>query len=151
MTAFALPFVSGVVRLRGRDTGGAFSMLEMEMAPHGGPHAHVHPREDEYFYVLSGDYEVVVDGVRRPAGPGDLVVVPQGTVHRITAGPAGGRHLTMFRPAGPEAFFEQAGALHRDGRLDEPAYRELLARYGITAPDGGGSPGGGQDDAAEVR
>jgi mannose-6-phosphate isomerase-like protein (cupin superfamily) len=43
--------------------------------------AHVHPAQEERFEVLSGEYELVVDGDAQLLGPGDSAVVPAGTPH----------------------------------------------------------------------
>ena len=52
----------GPGRGTGRDTGGAFSVVECVDAPDSGPPTHVHAREDETFYVLEGEYEFVCGG-----------------------------------------------------------------------------------------
>ena len=46
-------------KLRGEDTGGAFSLLEVDMFGDGPPQ-HIHKTEDETFYVLEGEINVLV-------------------------------------------------------------------------------------------
>ena len=56
--------------------------------------AHVHPHETERFEVLAGRLGVEVDGERRYAGRGEVVVVEPGTPHRFwNAGDAEVRFL----------------------------------------------------------
>jgi mannose-6-phosphate isomerase-like protein (cupin superfamily) len=42
---------------------------------------HVHPSQEESFEVVSGEYELIVDGDARVLGAGDSAVVPAGTPH----------------------------------------------------------------------
>lgn len=42
---------------------------------------HVHHEQDEFLYVLSGRYDVWLDGEDLTAGPGDLVRLPKGVPH----------------------------------------------------------------------
>jgi mannose-6-phosphate isomerase-like protein (cupin superfamily) len=41
----------------------------------------VHVSQDEWFYVLQGDYVVEVGGNRFDLGPGDSVLAPRGIPH----------------------------------------------------------------------
>jgi mannose-6-phosphate isomerase-like protein (cupin superfamily) len=43
--------------------------------------AHVHPSQEERFEVVSGEYELLVEGEARLLRPGDSAVVPAGTLH----------------------------------------------------------------------
>ncbi|MBK0329228.1 alpha/beta fold hydrolase [Rhodobacteraceae bacterium F11138] len=44
---------------------------------------HIHPDQDEFVYVLSGEYTIRLDGEERKARTGDLVVMPRGVPHGI--------------------------------------------------------------------
>lgn len=44
---------------------------------------HVHPDQDEFIYVLSGRFELFLDGKDAGAGAGDLIRLPQGVPHGI--------------------------------------------------------------------
>ncbi|MBJ2152203.1 alpha/beta fold hydrolase [Paracoccus sp. IB05] len=44
---------------------------------------HVHPDQDEFVYVLSGEYTIRLRDTEQKAGPGDLVVMPRGIPHGI--------------------------------------------------------------------
>jgi uncharacterized cupin superfamily protein len=44
---------------------------------------HVHPAQDEFIHVLTGRYDLWLDGKEFRAGPGDLVRLPQGQAHGI--------------------------------------------------------------------
>lgn len=131
---FSLPFLDGSIRLGPDDTGNGFALLEMNMQPRSGPDAHIHLNEDEYFYVLDGSYEFRCGGEVFTCVPGDVVKVPRGELHQLTAGPDGGRHLTMFAPAGPEGWFVEAHNLAAADALTPEAAGLLFDKYGMLRP-----------------
>ncbi|HEY0450496.1 cupin domain-containing protein [Actinophytocola sp.] len=135
-THFSLPFLDGSIRLGPEDTGKGFALLEMAMKPLSGPDAHIHVNEDEYFYVLDGSYEFRCGDEAFVCVAGDIVKVPRGELHQLTAGPDGGRHLTMFHPAGPEGWFVEAHNLAASGALTPEAAGLLFDKYGMLRPDG---------------
>jgi quercetin dioxygenase-like cupin family protein len=51
------------ILVSGEMTGGPSTTLVQTSPPGGGPPAHSHVREDETFFVLEGDYELLQDGV----------------------------------------------------------------------------------------
>src|SRR3954470_4275578 len=82
--------------------------MEALVPPGGGPPPHIHTREDETYYILSGQIEVVLGEETLVAGPNDFVKVPRGTVHRFTnTGTETARMLLTFTPAGIEHWFEE--------------------------------------------
>jgi quercetin dioxygenase-like cupin family protein len=110
-------------------------MLEMRLQPGRGPDPHVHIAEDEYFYVLEGEYRFRYADETIEAGPGQLIKVEQGVPHGMVTGETGGRHLTIFVPAGPEGWFVEANELAKSGELDQAALGPLFERYGMTQVD----------------
>ena len=50
----------GSLCLSGKDTGGAYCLLEVSLAPGIGVPRHTHTREDEVYFVLAGELEVTV-------------------------------------------------------------------------------------------
>lgn len=44
---------------------------------------HIHPTQDEFIYMLEGNFELILDGREVTAGPGDLVRMPMGIPHGI--------------------------------------------------------------------
>lgn len=97
------------------NTGGAL-LFEACVPPQSGPLPHIHHREDEAFYVLEGDIEVLEGDRTFVAGAGSFVFLPRGVVHgfkNVGAQPA--RMLIMATPAGLEKFFEEVGQPAREG------------------------------------
>jgi mannose-6-phosphate isomerase-like protein (cupin superfamily) len=45
---------------------------------------HMHPKGHEFYLFIKGKAEMVVGGKTLAAGPGDVVVVEPGEVHRVT-------------------------------------------------------------------
>jgi quercetin dioxygenase-like cupin family protein len=42
---------------------------------------HMHPKQDEYIFVLDGRIDLILDGRKQSAGAGDLVRMPRGIPH----------------------------------------------------------------------
>ena len=116
-------------------TGGALMLLENLTAPGGGPPPHVHSREDEFFYVLDGTFEIRIGDEAHALGPGGFAYVPRGTVHnfRNTAGTPG-RILVGFAPAGMEGFFRESGRPATDDGPAPPVDEDEIARTMAAAP-----------------
>lgn len=97
------------------DTAGRFALFHTIVGPGGGPPFHIHSREDEAFFVLSGTLRFEADGATVELGPGGCVHLPIGTRHRFsnpTEQPA--EVLILLAPAGIEKYFELAGSLWHD-------------------------------------
>src|SRR5215467_12421861 len=95
--------------ITGAETGGAFFMAEVWVAPGGGPPPHIHLREDESFYVQQGTLTLQVGSKALTASPGDFIQIPRGTVHSFkNEGPETARMILVVTPAGPENFFAEA-------------------------------------------
>lgn len=62
--------------------------------------AHVHPRQEERFEVLSGDLGFRIRRTTFVAGPGERITIPAGTAHTFwNAGDGVARFLCEVRPA----------------------------------------------------
>jgi mannose-6-phosphate isomerase-like protein (cupin superfamily) len=48
---------------------------------------HYHNKKHETFYIVDGSFEVEIEGQTRIMYPGDHVVIPPGTRHRVRARP----------------------------------------------------------------
>jgi quercetin dioxygenase-like cupin family protein len=79
---------------------------------------HVHPRQDEFIYMLEGTFDLQLGGAKVQASPGDLVRMPMGVpnaYYNNTAAPT--RALFWVSPAG--RLKELFDALHDLTDLDE--------------------------------
>jgi quercetin dioxygenase-like cupin family protein len=58
--AFWLLGMLETIKIGREDTGGRYGLIEILMPPGLGPPWHVHPEEDEWFYVLDGEPHRIV-------------------------------------------------------------------------------------------
>jgi len=120
------------VKVRGEDTGGAYTVLQVASPPAGGPPLHCHHREDEALYVLEGEYEVQCGDRTVRATAGAFIFAPRGIPHafrNVSAGPS--QILIIASPAGIEKFFEDVSALAQGGPPDIATVQAIAARYDI--------------------
>jgi quercetin dioxygenase-like cupin family protein len=87
----------------GHQTGGIFQALEIAWSKPDMVYPHVHPLEEEAFYILEGEFTVYVaeaDGITKAvAQPGDFVWAPRDMPHFYhVTGNEGARVLTVFVP-----------------------------------------------------
>jgi mannose-6-phosphate isomerase-like protein (cupin superfamily) len=114
------------------ETGGSYSLLEW-IAPAGAPSppVHIHHETDEGFYVMSGTYAFLLDGVGIDAGAGEHVLVPKGHPHTFwNAGEETASCLIVLSPPGFEAYFRElaAGLATADTEEAATAVRQRLSR-----------------------
>lgn len=129
----------------GKDTGGTLTVVETVILPHAGPPPHIHHRENESFYVLEGDLEVLDRDRTFTAGPGSFVHMPLGTLHAFR-NPADtpAKILLLFHPSGFEGLLTEAGEPVTDHNRTAPteatdiaAARRIGPRYGVDFPEFG--------------
>ena len=101
------------IKVSALDTGGALSVAEITSLSKGGPPRHLHHGQDEWFYVLEGEYVIEVGGERHEPGPGDSVFALRKVTHAWAhVGEGTGRLIAALQPAGEiEAFFEDLAKL----------------------------------------
>lgn len=121
----------------GERTAGSVAFGEARLpARTSGPGLHVHSREDEAAFVISGVMTFVVGARRFEAGPGQLVWLPRGVPHtfaNLHDEPAW--VFGTITPAGLEGMFaEQADYFAGlQGPPDPDRIREIGDRYGVRA------------------
>ena len=122
--------------LTGEDTGGAFFMADISVAPGGGTPPHIHHREDESFHLLEGTLTIQVGGDTITASPGDFVYLPRGIDHSFkNTGDVIAKALVLVAPAGLEGFFAEVFDPAVDRSAAPPAAgKELIARALAAAP-----------------
>jgi mannose-6-phosphate isomerase-like protein (cupin superfamily) len=87
-------------KVSGKDTAGSWSMFEARWSLNGGPPLHVHQGEDEWFYVMEGEYVAQVGDERFTLTAGDSLLAPRGVPHTYAhLGEGQGRMLIAYQPA----------------------------------------------------
>ncbi|MFN0317809.1 MAG: cupin domain-containing protein [Burkholderiales bacterium] len=96
-------------------TGGSLGMFRQTIAPNSGPPTHVHQTEDEFFYVVSGEFKVKVGDRIVSAPVRSVMFVPRGTVHAFqNVGAEPGVLLVGVTPGGFEKIFEERQGVDAD-------------------------------------
>jgi quercetin dioxygenase-like cupin family protein len=130
----------GSVCLSGADTGGAYCLLDIGLAPGMTVPRHMHTREDEAYYVLSGELEVVVGDEVFILRAGDTLMAPRDIPHQLrNSGDVENHYLIMFSPSGFEGFLKATAVPAPDNAVaptEPPAVavrnvHKLAANYGI--------------------
>jgi uncharacterized cupin superfamily protein len=114
----------------GDDAGGRFALVEHTIAPGAlAAPMHLHSKEDEFTYVLTGTFAAVLGSHEIQAGPGDLVFKPRGQWHTFwNPGDVPTRVLEIISPAGLEEFFRLVDA--PEAEQDPEKISEMAARIG---------------------
>ncbi len=82
------------------DTNGEVFTFESTRKLNGGPPLHYHPDQDEWFYVLSGEFLVKVGDKTITAKAGDSAFAPRKVPHAFSKiGDGEAQMLIMFQPA----------------------------------------------------
>jgi quercetin dioxygenase-like cupin family protein len=110
-----------------RSTGGAFTVIDSDTD--GGAPPHIHEREDEAFYVITGHITVHCGGETLPAPEGSFVFLPRGIIHDWDVDGDRARVLILTAPGGFDEFFAEWVTAH-----DWPTRVAIGAKHGITFP-----------------
>ena len=96
-------------KLSGKDTNGALCVFEFTGSS-GGPR-HLHHEQDEWVYIVEGEFDFVVGKKQFRAGPGESVFIPRKVSHRWGVGNGQpGKVINTYQPAGKmEDFFREVG------------------------------------------
>ncbi len=96
-------------KVTAKDSNGGLLAIENTNRGKGGPAKHLHHAQDELFYVIEGEYVIVVGTQRYELKAGDSILAPRQVPHVWAyVGDAIGRMLITFTPPGQmEAFFRE--------------------------------------------
>ncbi len=109
------------VKISGSDTDGDLAIFEQTSLSQGkGTPLHVHPNQDETFYVLEGAYKFKVGDNLFDMKSGDTIFLPRNVPHAWTQASEKGKMLVTFQPAGKlEEFFFTMANLDHEPKPDE--------------------------------
>jgi quercetin dioxygenase-like cupin family protein len=119
------------VLLSSEETRGQMTVVSMRNAAGAGAPVHFHEDEGELVQVLTGVYEVELDGVRRIAVPGEIVWLPPGVPHawRVACGPASA--TVIYTPGGIERLFLELDALAPRAADDPEVLARVMSKHGL--------------------
>lgn len=120
------------IKLTGKETEGAYTLLETVTPPGMGPPPHVHHREEETFCIVKGELEFTIRGKTIRPQPGDVLIAPKDVPHVFrNIGQTPAKLMIVCRPAGFEHFVEEFAQVPPDGPPDFPRMAAIAARHGI--------------------
>ncbi len=110
------------ILISGKDTEGAFAMIDMLVPPGGGPGPHAHAHFEETFFVMEGQMEVKSEAGVYTAATGSFITIPKGgVIHGFKNKSDKMAHLLCtVSPAGLEEFFVEIGVPVKFGEFLPP-------------------------------
>ncbi len=124
--------------LEGHESNGSMAMFEFEVGPGAKvPAAHSHDAYEETLYGLEGVLIFTANGETHELGPGDVLHVPRGVIHRFDNFSTGKtKTLAVITPGvlSPDYFREIAAVLKSaaGGPPDHAAIAAVMLRHGLT-------------------
>ena len=99
------------LKVSSKDTDGDLLIYDTFRHEKGGPATHLHHNQDEWFYVLKGEFIIKVGDETFKLSPGDSAFAPRTIPHAFAMTSEGeGQMLVLFQPAGSmEDFFKKMG------------------------------------------
>ena len=122
------------LKVSAKDTGGDLCIYATVRRTKGGPAHHRHHFQDEWFYVLRGDFIVQVGEQTVKLSPGDSAFAPRKIPHAFAMVSEGeGQMLVLFSPAGSmEDFFHGMARFGRGiPQNQEVVMKQLWADHGM--------------------
>ena len=96
------------IKISGIDTDNDLAVFEQTgLTPNGGPPLHIHPFQDEWFYIIEGEYLFQVGDDKFQMKSGDTIFLPRNVQHAFIQLTEIGKMIVSYLPAGKmEAFFQ---------------------------------------------
>lgn len=115
-------------KVSAHDTDGAMSVFEFA-GTNSGPR-HIHHNQDEWIYVLSGEFQIEVGNHKRSLCAGESIFLRRGISHAwASLGNSQGKIINAYHPAGNiEEFFREVGKFSLDAKIHEALSVEKLSR-----------------------
>jgi len=107
--AFWLLGMLQTIKIGRADTDGKYGMLEIVVPAGIGSPWHVHPEEDEWFYILDGQLTIYVGNTRLDLTTGGFAYGPKGVPHTFFGAAPETRALVGFSPMQFEGFLREVG------------------------------------------
>lgn len=95
------------IKISSKDTNNDLAVFEQTgLTPKGGPPLHIHPNQDEWFYVIEGKYLFQVGEDKYQMKAGDTIFLPRKVKHAFIQLTEKGKMIVSYLPGGKmEEFF----------------------------------------------
>jgi quercetin dioxygenase-like cupin family protein len=128
------------VKATSEQTNGTFTLLEAQEPAGFGPPLHIHRDAAEAFYVLEGEYIIVVNGREASCPAGSYIFIPAGIPHGFRVGGVASRKLNLYTPAAMVGYFDEVAEAAKGDDVDEDVLTQIALRYSMEVigpvPDG---------------
>jgi mannose-6-phosphate isomerase-like protein (cupin superfamily) len=107
-----------------RETAGGLFVIEHINLIQGGPPFHMHPHQEEYFFVIAGEVRFALGDQRLVVKGGESVLGPRGVPHTFAAVEGKPSHMLIaFSPAGKMEQFLRDTAVPNPPKQDGAFFR----------------------------
>ncbi len=95
------------IKISGKDTEGDLAVFDQTgLTSKGGPPLHIHFNQDEWFYIIEGEYLFQVGEEKYQMKAGDTIFLPRKVQHAFIQLTEKGKMIVSYLPAGKmEEFF----------------------------------------------
>jgi len=98
------------IKVSSKDTDGKLTIFEYTGNVKGGPAFHIHPYQDEVFFIIQGEYFFQVGEDKHYLKAGDTIFLPRKVPHAFAQLTETGKMFFLFQPSGKmEDFFRLLG------------------------------------------
>jgi mannose-6-phosphate isomerase-like protein (cupin superfamily) len=114
------------------DTDGDMYVYESKRVKEGGPSHHYHFDQDEWWYVLQGEFLIKVGEITHKVKTGDSVFGPRMIPHSFAkVGEGEGKLLMFFQPAGKMEMFFNKISEGVTSKMSEEEQKDFRHEHGI--------------------
>lgn len=118
------------IKVSNKDTDGDLTVFEYTGNEKGGPPLHIHPQQDEIFFIVQGEYLFQVGEDMHHLKAGDTIFLPRTIPHAFAQLTDSGKMFFLFQPSGKmEDFFRALGQLTSPPTPEQGA--ALFADHGM--------------------
>ena len=100
------------IKVSTKDINGDLTVFEYTGNEKGGPPLHIHPHQDEIFFIVQGEYLFQVGDEKHNLKSGNTIFLPRGVPHAFAQLTDKGKMFFLFQPSGKmEDYFRMLGKL----------------------------------------